>query len=77
MRGVPGNRHFYRDPNMSHEIRTPLNGVTGMLELLSQTELDSRQSRFIQVAGSSADALLSVINDILDVSKIEAGKLER
>lgn len=62
--------------NMSHEIRTPLNGVTGMLELLSQTQLDSRQSRFIQVAGSSADALLSVINDILDVSKIEAGKLE-
>ncbi len=62
--------------NMSHEIRTPLNGVTGMLELLSRTELDARQSRFIHVAGTSADALLSVINDILDVSKIEAGKLE-
>lgn len=62
--------------NMSHEIRTPLNGVTGMLELLSRTELDARQSRFIHVAGNSADALLSVINDILDVSKIEAGKLE-
>jgi len=62
--------------NMSHEIRTPLNGVTGMLELLSRTELDARQERFIHVAGTSADALLSVINDILDVSKIEAGKLE-
>jgi len=62
--------------NMSHEIRTPLNGVTGMLELLSRTQLDSRQERFIHVAGTSADALLSVINDILDVSKIEAGKLE-
>lgn len=62
--------------NMSHEIRTPLNGVTGMLELLSRTELDSRQERFIHVAGTSAGSLLSVINDILDVSKIEAGKLE-
>ena len=62
--------------NMSHEIRTPLNGVTGMLELLSRTELDVRQERFIHVAGTSADTLLSVINDILDVSKIEAGKLE-
>ena len=62
--------------NMSHEIRTPLNGVTGMLELLSRTQLDGRQKRFVGIAGNSADALLSVINDILDVSKIEAGKLE-
>jgi len=62
--------------NMSHEIRTPLNGVTGMLELLSRTDLNPRQSRFVGIAGNSADALLSVINDILDVSKIEAGKLE-
>ena len=62
--------------NMSHEIRTPLNGVTGMLELLAGTELDQRQARFVDVAGNSAHALLSVINDILDVSKIEAGKLE-
>ena len=62
--------------NMSHEIRTPLNGVTGMLELLSRTQLNDRQSRFVDIAGTSADALLSVINDILDVSKIEAGKLE-
>lgn len=62
--------------NMSHEIRTPLNGVTGMLDLLGRTELDSRQERFVEIAGTSADALLSVINDILDVSKIEAGKFE-
>ena len=62
--------------NMSHEIRTPLNGVTGMLELLGRTELDERQRRFVDIAGTSASALLSVINDILDVSKIEAGKLE-
>jgi Amt family ammonium transporter len=62
--------------NMSHEIRTPLNGVTGMLELLGRTELDTRQARFVDIAGTSADALLSVINDILDVSKIEAGKFE-
>lgn len=62
--------------NMSHEIRTPLNGVTGMLELLKRTELDQRQGRYVQIADASARSLLSVINDILDVSKIEAGKLE-
>ena len=62
--------------NMSHEIRTPLNGVTGMLELLGRTGLDDHQRRFVDIAGTSAGALLSVINDILDVSKIEAGKLE-
>ena len=62
--------------NMSHEIRTPLNGVTGMIELLSRTKLTEQQSRYTEIAGTSAQSLLSVINNILDMSKIEAGKLE-
>jgi len=62
--------------NMSHEIRTPLNGVTGMIELLSRTEQTPQQSRYTTIAATSAQSLLSVINNILDVSKIEAGKLE-
>jgi protein-histidine pros-kinase len=62
--------------HMTHELRTPLNGVTGMIDLLSQTALDERQRRYTQLARSSADLLLSVINDVLDFSKIEAGKLE-
>lgn len=62
--------------NMSHEIRTPLNGVTGMLELLSRSEPDDVQTRYIDIAQNSAQSLLSVINDILDFSKIEAGKME-
>jgi CheY-like chemotaxis protein len=62
--------------NVSHEVRTPMNGVIGMTTLLLDTDLDSRQREYANVIRSSADALLVVINDLLDYSKIEAGKLE-
>jgi len=62
--------------NMSHEIRTPMNAILGMLQLTQQTELTTTQSDFLSKAQSSAKALLRILNDILDYSKIEAGKLE-
>ncbi len=62
--------------NMSHEIRTPLNGVLGMSELLAPTLTEPRQKKMISTIRSSGEFLLSLLNNILDMSKIEAGKLE-
>ena len=62
--------------NMSHEIRTPLNGLLGMLQLVRMGELDAERSQYLDVAMNSGESLLAIINDILDLSKIEAGKFE-
>jgi len=62
--------------NMSHEIRTPLNGIVGMLRLLSGTRLGDKQQKMLRSAQHSSDFLLNLLNDLLDLSKIEAGQLE-
>ena len=62
--------------NMSHEIRTPINGVVGFIHLLSRTALDTTQRRYVSIVESSLEMLLRIVNDVLDFSKIEEGKIE-
>lgn len=61
--------------NMSHEIRTPMNSILGMTELLKETALTKEQKEYLEILESSGDSLLNLINDILDLSKVEAGEL--
>lgn len=62
--------------NMSHEIRTPMNGLLGIVELLERTKLDNKQNEYLRVIKDSGKSLISIINDILDYSKIESGMMD-
>lgn len=62
--------------NMSHEIRTPMNGIIGMIDLVASTKLNREQLEYVKTIKKSSETLLNILNDILDLSKIEAGKME-
>ena len=62
---------------ISHQLRTPLNGVVGMIELLRATRLDREQSGYLETLSQSAEALLSIVNTVIDLSEIGSGRLER
>jgi len=62
--------------NMSHEIRTPMNGIIGMIDLLDSTPLSAEQREYVNILKESSETLLNILNDILDLSKIEAGKMQ-
>src|SRR4029450_2787145 len=62
--------------NMSHEIRTPFHGLLGMMSLLQETSLTAQQGGYLHTAKESAHHLLAILNDILDISKLESGNLQ-